>query len=207
MIRNARRIQSASDGCRPPGRSAFPVPDEWCARLDSNQRSACYEQVALAARAVPALAFFAVAFPDGKPVSTPASAGAGIFLEMLRATSAMIGQGGRLRSCDLSVPSRGLYQTELHPVELALRTGIKPASTRRQRVRLVRCVTEQTRVGRQCWLVDLAGIEPALTRIKNPPLNRSATGLRLVNPGGLEPPAVGLKVPCPADPGFVRSGS
>ena len=60
-------------------------------------------------------------------------------------------------------------------------------------------------VGR--WLVDPAGIEPALTRIKNPPLNRSATGLCLVNPGGLEPPAVGLKVPCPADPGFVRSGS
>jgi hypothetical protein len=59
----------------------------------------------------------------------------------------------------------------------------------------------------QAHLVDPAGIEPALTRIKNPPLNRSATGLCLVNPGGLEPPAVGLKVPCPANPGFVRSGS
>jgi hypothetical protein len=30
---------------------------------------------------------------------------------------------------------------------------------------------------------------------------------RLADPGGLEPPAAGLKVPCPADPGFVRSGS
>jgi hypothetical protein len=145
---------------------------------------------------------------------------------------ALIGQGGRLRSCDLSVPGRGLYQTELHPVELALRTGIKPASARRQRARLIRCVTEpmwcagsdlnrhdfsaasQTAasaisppahlVGRH--LVDLAGIERALARIKNPPLNRSATGL-LVEPGGLEPPATGLKVPCPADPGCVRSGS
>jgi hypothetical protein len=184
LIRNAQRIQSASDGCRPPGRSTSHVRMDnagsvgtipisrfaiWCARLDSNQRSACYEQVALAAK--------------------------------LRA---QIGQDGRLRSCDLSVPSRGLYQTELHPVELALRTGIKPASTRRQRVRLVRCATEQA------WcagsnrhdlsaasqtaasaifatsafggpvvdqLVDLAGIEPALTRIKSPPLNRSATGL------------------------------
>ena len=28
-----------------------------------------------------------------------------------------------------------------------------------------------------------------------------------MNPGGLEPPAAGLKVPCPADPGYVRSGS
>jgi hypothetical protein len=25
----------------------------------------------------------------------------------------------------------------------------------------------------------------------------------MVNPGGLEPPAAGLKVPCPADPGFT----
>jgi hypothetical protein len=25
----------------------------------------------------------------------------------------------------------------------------------------------------------------------------------VVNPGGLEPPAAGLKVPCPADPGFT----
>src|SRR3981189_363615 len=92
-----------TDAGLPAGR-----PSKWWARLESNQRSSCYEQVALAAK--------------------------------LRAR---IGQGGRLRSCDLSVPSRGLYQTELHPVELALRTGIKPASTRRQRVRLVRCVTEQ----------------------------------------------------------------
>ena len=29
----------------------------------------------------------------------------------------------------------------------------------------------------------------------------------MADPGGLEPPAAGLKVPCPADPGFVRSGS
>ena len=27
---------------------------------------------------------------------------------------------------------------------------------------------------------------------------------RMANPGGLEPPAAGLKVPCPADPGFTR---
>jgi hypothetical protein len=109
---------------------------------------------------------------------------------------AMIGQGGRLRSCDLSVPSRGLYHAELHPV--ALRTGIKPASTRRQRVRLIRCVTEQiwcagsdlnrhdfsaasqtaaSAISPPAHLVDPAGIEPASTRIKSPPLNRSATGL------------------------------
>ena len=25
----------------------------------------------------------------------------------------------------------------------------------------------------------------------------------MANPGGLEPPAAGLKVPCPADPGFT----
>jgi hypothetical protein len=29
----------------------------------------------------------------------------------------------------------------------------------------------------------------------------------MVNPGGLEPLAAGLKVPCPADPGLIRSGS
>src|SRR5262249_17364749 len=28
----------------------------------------------------------------------------------------------------------------------------------------------------------------------------------MVNPGGLEPPAAGLKVPCPADPGFTLGG-
>jgi hypothetical protein len=50
LIRNAQGIQSASDGCRPPGRSTFRVVWEWCARLDSNQRSACYEQVAFAAK-------------------------------------------------------------------------------------------------------------------------------------------------------------
>jgi len=48
----------------------------------------------------------------------------------------VIGLGGRLRSCELSVPNRGLYRTELHAVELARRAGNDPASPVRQTGRL-----------------------------------------------------------------------
>ena len=77
----------------------------------------------------------------------------------------MIGQGGRLRSCDLSVPNRGLYQTELYPVDLAPCTGLEPVSLDRQSSRLTRCVTGQL------VLEDQAGFEPAVGlshRIKSP---------------------------------------
>jgi predicted nucleotidyltransferase len=72
----------------------------WCARLDSNQRSTRYERAALAAKL------------RARWIAPLA--------QQIGATdwSGRIGQGGRLRSCDLSVPGRGLYQTELHPAEL-----------------------------------------------------------------------------------------
>ena len=92
------------------------------------------------------------------------SADAVLLMRAILSSSHTNGRSGWILTSAPHVPNVMLYQAEPHSDELARCMGIKPISTARQAVCLVRCIAAQ--------LVRLAGLEPALHGLSNRSLYR-----------------------------------